>query len=298
MNFFGSMRVSSGLGYWEWGDCGNPSIYDRFTEYGASSALLSYTCASASLASALTSGNIFFDGINANAANGGSHVPLYAPGTWAQGSSYSHLGESYNSTANALMTYSIGYNEANHNPGPVGLCLLKDVGWTINGTCGSLSSNKNYLPVILKPASTTIGPTPGFWETSTGAHEFFVLTGGTAVKNHAVYIKIRGGPCDQRSYKITCTTAETIANNLYSFTGVFYANGKFLSSTTASVSDGLLNFPLTDSGLNCGNISGVPWIRDYAWLNSSQPTMQASFVGPVSAESLEDISGYEVVGLK
>jgi hypothetical protein len=150
LNFAGSMTVSSGLGYWGWGDCGNPSIYDRFTEYGASSALLGYTCGSASLASALTSNNIFFDGANANAANGGSHVSLYAPGTWAGGSSYSHLGESYNGTPNALMTYSIGYNEANHNPGPVGRCLLKDIGWTINGTCGTSGSIKIHLPLILK----------------------------------------------------------------------------------------------------------------------------------------------------
>jgi len=157
LNFSGSMSVTNGLGSWEWGDCGNPSIYDRFTDDGASGPLLNYTCGSTSLAAALQSNNIFFDGANANAVNGGSRVPLYAPNSWKQGSSYSHLAESYNGTANALMTYSIGYNEANHHPGPVGLCLLRDLGWTINGSCGSVGSKKMYLPLVLNNYGTTSG---------------------------------------------------------------------------------------------------------------------------------------------
>ena len=54
----------------------------------------------------------------------------YAPTTWRPGSSYSHLGEIYNSTPNALMTYSLAKGETNYNPGPIVLGIFRDMGWS------------------------------------------------------------------------------------------------------------------------------------------------------------------------
>jgi hypothetical protein len=129
------MTVSGGQGTWGSGTI-YPFSYDRFTEDNAGISLIdtgTYPKNSVALANALTSGSLFFDGTHANAANGGTRVPIYAPGTWNQGSSYSHLDESYNGTVNALMTYSLGFGESEHSPGPVTMGLLEDVGWTGGG---------------------------------------------------------------------------------------------------------------------------------------------------------------------
>ena len=80
-------------------------------------------------------GGVLFDGLNANAANGGNRVPLYVPSTWQSGSSYAHLAESFNATPNALMTYSLNNGESVHNPGLVTCGILKDLGWP--GGCAS-----------------------------------------------------------------------------------------------------------------------------------------------------------------
>lgn len=141
LGFTGSMRVQGGLGNWGYGTA-YPFIYDRFTENGAGQALLSFPNNSTALASQLTSGSVYFDGPNANAANGGSRPRLYAPGSWQQGSSYSHLDESTfpGGTTNALMTPQISSGEANHNPGPIALGIFKDSGWVL--------ANQNTAPVM------------------------------------------------------------------------------------------------------------------------------------------------------
>lgn len=153
LGFFGTMSVGSscgggGIGCWGYGS-GIPSIYDRFTENGAGTALLSYPNNSSELGAQLTSNNIFFDGPNERLANGNSPAPLYAPGSWQQGSSYSHLAESYNGTANALMTYSLAPGEAQHNPGPVMLGIFTDMGWAISAP----------VPTPTKTSTPTLVPT-------------------------------------------------------------------------------------------------------------------------------------------
>ncbi|MDP2989485.1 MAG: hypothetical protein Q8O57_02840 [Kiritimatiellota bacterium] len=129
LGFLGSMSKSGSSG--SWGSGGYPFIYDQFTEDGSGQKLITaYANPSTALGTVLTSGNVYFDGANANSANAGAKVKLYAPSTWASGSSYSHLDESFNNTVNALMTYSLSNGEVNHDPGPVTKGLLKDVGWT------------------------------------------------------------------------------------------------------------------------------------------------------------------------
>ncbi|HOT91484.1 MAG TPA: hypothetical protein PLJ78_13020 [Anaerolineae bacterium] len=151
LGFSGSMRWDDGVynpaqgnpqecdgvaGHGCWGGgTGMPIVYDRFVEDGGGNALTNtatYPNPSSALGTTLTGDNIWFDGSHANAANGGNRVKLYAPATWQSGSSYAHLDESFNGTQNALMTYSLDYGEANHNPGPIALGVLQDVGWTTN----------------------------------------------------------------------------------------------------------------------------------------------------------------------
>lgn len=150
LGFLGSMLVDDGInnannpvecigvsgqGCWGLGS-GFPFIYDRFAEDGNGVSLLNtgtYPNPSTALKNALTGqvgGGVYFDGPNANAANGGARVKLYTPLSWSQGSSYAHLDEIFNGTPNALMTYSLDKAEAIHSPGPVMLGIFKDTGWT------------------------------------------------------------------------------------------------------------------------------------------------------------------------
>ena len=71
-------------------------------------------------------------------------MELYAPGTWNSGSSYSHLDQSFNGTPNALMTYSLGFGESEHSPGPVTEGLLQDIGWTM----GAPSPTQVYMLTV------------------------------------------------------------------------------------------------------------------------------------------------------
>jgi hypothetical protein len=136
LGFAGSMVMSGPLGYWGWGQDSHPAVYDRFAEEGGGGSgtlLLSYANGSFALGSALTSGNVFFDGPNANAGNGGSPAKLYTPSEWVPGSSYSHLDyQTFNDTENQLMVYAISSGESVHSPGDVTLGMLQDLGWTVN----------------------------------------------------------------------------------------------------------------------------------------------------------------------
>jgi hypothetical protein len=142
LGFSGSMEVTLGVGSWGLGTP-FPEAYDRFTEDGAGTNLIdtsAYPNPSIALRGALTGGEVYFDGPNANAANGGSRAELYAPRPWKPGSSYAHLDESYNNTVNALMTYSISDGESERSPGPVALGMLEDMGWTSASEAPQLTS--------------------------------------------------------------------------------------------------------------------------------------------------------------
>jgi hypothetical protein len=195
LGFAGSMTVSGGLGYWGWNYYDQPAIYDRFTEQGGGGTgtpLLSYANGSAALASALTSQDVFFDGANANAANGGSPPELYAPSTWRGGSSYSHLDESYNGTVNALMTYSIGSGESEHDPGPVASGMLKDMGWTMSSA----------------PAPTVTGITPS-GGLNTGTVHITDLA-GTNFQSGATVKLTRSGQPNINGTSVTVVSASRI----------------------------------------------------------------------------------------
>ena len=163
LNFSGTMAVSGGVGSWGWGT-GYPMIYDRFTVDGSGNSLINtsvYANNSVALATALQSGAVYFAGTNARAANSSSNVKLYAPATWAQGSSYAHVDEIFNGTANALMTYSIAYGEQMHNVGPIAKGLLQDLGWqfSTSTTTTSVSTTTSTTSVAPTTTTTSVAPT-------------------------------------------------------------------------------------------------------------------------------------------
>ena len=130
LNFSGTAKVVNGIGSYGLGTPIYPNIYDRYMYDGTGNLIISYPNNSSELGSLLTSNNLWFQGENANFANGGNRVKMYAPATWASGSSYSHLDyNTFSGTVNNMMVYAISSGTANHNPGPVTVGILKDLGW-------------------------------------------------------------------------------------------------------------------------------------------------------------------------
>jgi hypothetical protein len=132
LGFSGSATVSGGNGYW--GNSGMPSVYDHFIVNGASQAILNtglFANPSVALGNQLTSNNLFFNGPYAVAAAGGP-PKLYAPASWQQGSSYSHLDETTypKGNPNSLMTFELGPGESILDPGPITLAIFRDIGWS------------------------------------------------------------------------------------------------------------------------------------------------------------------------
>ncbi len=106
LNFSGGMSYGStycsGSNY----GCYNnfPGIYDRLVVNSSGNPLLNITNNTTEMGDALTSGNLYFNGTKAKAANGGNPVKIYTPSTWMGGSSYSHLDyDTFNNTSNELM---------------------------------------------------------------------------------------------------------------------------------------------------------------------------------------------------
>ncbi|MEO1436044.1 MAG: T9SS type A sorting domain-containing protein, partial [Bacteroidota bacterium] len=84
------------------------------------------------LASFVTS-PVFFDGPNTLIANGGTPARMYSPVVFAFGSSIVHLNESTYpaGSGNAMMTPFVSSGEGNHDPGPVMIAILQDLGWQL-----------------------------------------------------------------------------------------------------------------------------------------------------------------------
>jgi len=78
-------------------------------------------------ATAITNNDISWGGAQAIAANGGTLPKLYAPSTWASGSSYSHLDE----TTFALELMSPLYTDGTtHEISALTMGMMVDMGWT------------------------------------------------------------------------------------------------------------------------------------------------------------------------
>ena len=125
---------ASGAGKLRDGNPDLPYIYDFFVENGARKTIMSFHDPSSDLENQFTGNDLFWNGKKGVAANAGSLPHIYAPSSWEQGSSYTHLDEMTfpAGDANALMTPYLANQEAIHAPGPVALGMLEDIGWTIN----------------------------------------------------------------------------------------------------------------------------------------------------------------------
>ncbi len=144
LGFFGSMRVSDGLGSWGFSFApGVPVVYDQFAvderERNLTNTVV-YPNPSAELQQALTSGQVFTNGLFATIGGEGELPRLYAPPAWDRGSSYSHLDElTYPAgDPNSLMSPQFSRNELIHSPGAITCGMFSDMGWPLGPGCDAL----------------------------------------------------------------------------------------------------------------------------------------------------------------
>ncbi len=98
----------------------------------AQNLVTSFTQPSANLRTQLVSANLFFNSPSVLTSNSGTRAKIYAPTTFSAGSSIAHLDETTYAAgdANSLMTPQIGFRETIHDPGPIAMAMLNDMGWT------------------------------------------------------------------------------------------------------------------------------------------------------------------------
>jgi hypothetical protein len=208
-----------------------------------------------------------------NGATGQSTSPTLSWGTSSNATGYEYCYDtSNNSTCDSGIWNSIGTSTSV----PLsGLALSTSYYWQVraNSAGGTTYADGGAWWSFTTTGSTS-GPTAGFWKSSNGATEFYVTPAQTSVKNFAIYISVTG--CG--SYKITRTTEVPIVSNQFSFSGTFYASGTFDSTTSAHGTLGLSSFYIS----GCGSVSGGPYSWTATWQNSSQPTIVALSVIPVS----------------
>ncbi len=144
----GTTVDAQGLGYLGT-DAGVPYVYDAFTETSAGLAVQDQPNASRSLALAVTSDNLYWNGAEGAAADRGRDPQLYAPSDpsepgatkdgWQEGSSYSHLDDlAYGpGDRDALMAPFLSPQDVLRDPGEIALGMFRDMGWVTPGLPGS-----------------------------------------------------------------------------------------------------------------------------------------------------------------
>jgi hypothetical protein len=128
----GSAFADNGLGFIGFFSTYSPASYDLYVSNGGGTPILNFGDGTSALADQLESNDLFWTGANAVANNAGINPRMYAPNPFEGGSSYSHLDENTYTAGNlnSLMTPSISNGEAIHDPGPIIMGLLEDIGWT------------------------------------------------------------------------------------------------------------------------------------------------------------------------
>ena len=136
LGIFDSFGVDNSVaGY---GEDGFPVAFDRFVVDEGGRSLVDtgrYPNPSAELAAAVQSGQLYFSGSAAGAANGDPRPRLFAPNPFQPGSSVAHLDDEVYppGTPNSLMTSRLSRGETNYNPGPIAMGMLADIGWSVAG---------------------------------------------------------------------------------------------------------------------------------------------------------------------
>lgn len=125
---FSSYVNSDGTSGISGGDPGVFSVYDSFLELGDGTALFGGAGDFLGTAADLISSDVFFDGPNATAANGGNPVKVYSPNPFNPGSSIAHI----QLGGDEIMQYSIGTGVERRTYNAIEMGILQDIGWSVS----------------------------------------------------------------------------------------------------------------------------------------------------------------------
>lgn len=115
---------------WMYGMTYYPQAFDRFLQRTSGDLLTNYVAMDPAVDDFFFNNDLVWNGSNAVFANGGVLPKIFTRGVYLQGSTGVHLDDvTYDGTPNALMTHDIRLGEAIHNPGPIAIGILKDIGW-------------------------------------------------------------------------------------------------------------------------------------------------------------------------
>lgn len=133
---------------------GLPSVWDRFIVNNTGQQLIDqalFANPSTALRTQFQGNNLYFTGPNSTAANGGTNPRMFAPASYAYGSSLQHFNESTFplSSGNSLMTPYSSVQEVEHLPGNVLIGALQDIGWSTNQV--GLDENLAEFDMVLYP---------------------------------------------------------------------------------------------------------------------------------------------------
>lgn len=139
---FASLLTPSGTSAISGGDPGVFSVFDSYLERGDGTDLFEAGGNYLGDASDLTSNDVYFNGANAVAANGGETVQVYSPPTFNEGSSISHLND-----PEKVMYYAVAPGQEKRAYSGIELAILQDLGWdlTAEGLSAVPEPNAIYL---------------------------------------------------------------------------------------------------------------------------------------------------------
>ncbi|MCO4813429.1 MAG: T9SS type A sorting domain-containing protein [Flavobacteriales bacterium] len=136
------------------------TIWDNFLINGNNQDIvdsLIFQNISNALANEIQSGDIYFNGPNATAANAGVYPKIYAPAAWTIGSSLHHFDEVTFPQGDENELFTPFLSGVSQFPGPVLLGALVDIGWDINSNVGLDKHGINEVVVAYpNPASDII----------------------------------------------------------------------------------------------------------------------------------------------
>ena len=147
LGFIGSANHDGNSGYIGWN--GTPYIWDTFIINSSGTHAINLPNGSTALGNFLTSDDLWWDGE--------SNARIFAPSSWNGGSSFSHLKENtYGSGGiNSLMTPYINNGEAIHDPGPIALSMLEEMGWVVEEEECIISDAYSGLQLPCNPNTDT-----------------------------------------------------------------------------------------------------------------------------------------------
>ncbi|MDH5397511.1 MAG: T9SS type A sorting domain-containing protein [Cyclobacteriaceae bacterium] len=127
-----SFYVESSTGSWGSQGTDKPMVYDTYVMNSEIEVLTeTYQRGTTNLFGQLNGQVLYFNSPIARMENDNTLPQLYAPNPFNGGSSIAHLDEAtyMSGTPNSLMTPQIGWGESIHDPGPLVLSMLYEMGW-------------------------------------------------------------------------------------------------------------------------------------------------------------------------